>query len=163
MRAPTATIVPIREWWGTFPLGRGRGRRRAGLLTRARATPKRRRPDLLRRAVRLNERGAHSHVPNGGRERREPDRYRCGAVVGRLEESCEKNATVTKGDLYAELTDELPEDTVGPSALCEARRRVGWWARVGRCQPPKSLGSRGLVRPFSSGFVAHPSGHPLED
>ena len=91
---------------------------------------KRRRPDLLRRAVRLNERGAHSHVPNGGRERREPDRYRGGAVVGRLEESCENRDRDEAGDLYAELTDELPEDT-GPYRALYVKRVVGLGGGLG--------------------------------
>ena len=45
--------------------------------------PKRRRQNPARRTVGLNESGAHSHVPNRGRERREHDRHRGGAVVGR--------------------------------------------------------------------------------
>ena len=140
-------------------MGRRRRRRPPRCSPRTRATPRTPSTGPRRGAVRLNESGAHSHVPNGGRERREPDRYRCGAVVGRLEESCENRDRDEAGDLYAELTDELPEDT-GPYRALYVKRAVelggglGWGG-----QPPKSLGSRGLVRPFSSGFVAHPSGH----
>ena len=92
--------------------------------------PKRCRPNPWRRTVGLNQSGAHPHVANSGRKRRERDRYRGGAVVGRLEEACENGDGDEAGALYADLTDELPQDPGAYRALY-VKRAVGLGGGLG--------------------------------
>jgi hypothetical protein len=79
--------------------------------------PKSRRPNLPRCTVGLHQSGAHAHVPQSWCERREGNRDRGGAVVGRLEEACEHRDRHEASALYAGLSDELPKDTYAYRAL----------------------------------------------
>ena len=101
VRAPTATIVPIRG--SSKTARRGLRKRRIGPRCSPRTQASPRRPsstDRSRRAVGLNQSGAHSYVSHGGCKRRQRDCYRRGAVVGRLEESCENGDRGEAGALY---------------------------------------------------------------
>ena len=129
--APTATIVPIR--------GSSRSSDRAGrddedhgeAQAEPERTPKRCRAHEPGRALRLYEGRPDPHVAERGRERRQRNGDRRGAVVGRPEKARENYDGGEADALNAGRPDELPEDSAANRMLYLMRRsrlarRVQW-------------------------------------